>query len=613
MSQLHPAWREVIIPFLHDQRHLDQLWCSSKSFHQMILQRVPQVTALACPMNTPIRKKSFYPSYIKNMTGLRSLSIIIYPRLRSTWRDYPGIHESDILSDDIPLEIKHFDCDLSIISKYKDRGSEATIKNLFTIRLFKWLDRFSSLILGDTIRSTMTRVTNILDMNYSGELLEAMKYHYIRDINLVLLVVLMNSLSKQNVYIASLLEGITSITLTGAGKIISPDLIEIPRVKEGGGSVIINLSSLWEILPNLKSINGGISSIPSKVNSYRVIGNVADMDLRNSYQLQSLTIKWIALESNNLYLPPKLTYLSIDDYWDHEFTVEGWNKFKTALPAFPSTLINLHIHSNAEQCYWKAQDIAALPRGLRAFSCRNFELGSESLSDDIISLSLLPPQLRVFDVPARITRRDHLLALPTTLEYVLVEVDNPLQWQDVSQIFLHFSQLVSLNLQIKYHQDGGELFPPIVLPQTLRRLDIVVEVIKTVIIPLCMITWPEAMDHIGITGPETGKDIYVHIHQWHLPQRLEILYLNNVQVHSFPSQWPQGLRNYSSNIYYADLLPKDDNLCWPEQELREKGKYLPDSSLCQISICYHDVNSDINVTSKIVNAPHQPRVVRVMQ
>ena len=594
----HPAWREVIIPFLDDQRKLDQLWCSSKALHQPILA-VKHFTSWCRPMNSPIKNRGIYPSYLSRMNNLRSLTVKLEPRLEPTWLGYEPeqCRAFELFSDSIPTTVTTFETRVTIVNwGTLDKQQQRDM-------LKAWLDRFPDIELGKEMKRYIYRMMVDIftvgsedDMGVIADNLDWLRYQYITTINIPNLKKLLPLLEEKHD------DELTTLFTTG---IVDIRVRNDPRGIGGIGRMDFTeaddpyITFLYHTLPNLRRIFGYVSHLPSGLRTFQVSG-------LDSLQTQSipalpdsldtLVIPWNILDFDRLWLPRNLAEFHITSVWGvmqpSHITIENFTRLIATLPPTLEVLRISDLYpSEVTLDYWPLENIRALPRMLKVLYCspEKWTVPGEQVAN-IVRLQALPQHLSELSLPNAYIGINYgldpveLMQLPPRLKNIVLTID-PEHISTFTPNILHFIQLDTLTLIINLPSDSP--FPIINLPANLKNL--ILYIIKLgsegLSVPLHLIRWPERMDAIKIDVQsdlqsdavlEEGE--YFTISHWHLPKYLSELNLEGVGVRVLPTSWPEGFNTFTCDI--TDYLSGISEV-WPDIE--RMAYYLPNSTLCYIA------------------------------
>lgn len=637
-TEIHPAWNEVIIPFLDHQCSVDQLWCASKQLHRSILQRISSLTCYICPTDSPLKKRGIYPSYLAHMTGLRDLKVMIHPRLirihqannvceiRSQQRLSQGnnyvpllrkssysCHYTELLCDDLPLSLKRFDLLVGLEDiDFMDIDAGMMIEPTHKL-IFDWLDRFQEIRIGENLMSSLVHTLNIIRVHCRGMNLEAIKHQYITSINVEELCRLLYLLKDNHKLTDLLLDGITHIALPSSELAMTNDNITcieailLRRYGEQQDKIFNCYKLLYQLLPNLTSILGCTPFLPSGCHTYNYISKSnAMLPTLVSAPLRCLRASSLAMFlSPNIRFPPTLTSISIYDEG------QGLVAFSMSLDddpllqlllSLPKTLLKLDLWWNGQRkVTWNRERIRALPRSLVEFNCANFH--SEYIEE-------LPPGLTYLNSGNFETLKiSQLLRLPRTFKMVNITVSDI---EDIRfpQCISHFTQLTKIVLSMVGWSNRN--FPKIVFPESLESAVIrwpqpflydfdTLE--KECAIPLTAITWPSKMKHLNLDARRSPVTLWVD--NWNLPQYLEELIISNIFVGSLANSLPRGLNSFQYNIkgYMQSKIDKLTAEHWPT--CTDDLALFPHPSLCivQVSIIsnsqYPNDLQDLSYSSNI--------------
>lgn len=144
-NRYYIAFKEAIIPLLEDQHVIDQLWCASKSLQPSILNNLTSMTCYSRPMDSVIKPKGLYSSYISKMRSLTSLTVYFEPSLRYSHDNHVS-HQAqgtEVFSRHIPMTLTSFEVLIYDIG-WDNRNDHL----MHLVHIFQWLDRFPNILLG---------------------------------------------------------------------------------------------------------------------------------------------------------------------------------------------------------------------------------------------------------------------------------------------------------------------------------------------------------------------------------------------------------------------------------------------------------------------------------
>lgn len=99
-------------------------------------------------MDSVIKNRGIYSSYISEMRALRSLTVKLEPRLVNTWKTFTNYHcrWNELFSPDIPLTLTRFECPISRVDWEGMSPAEQRIV------VFSWLDKFPDISIGTMLK-----------------------------------------------------------------------------------------------------------------------------------------------------------------------------------------------------------------------------------------------------------------------------------------------------------------------------------------------------------------------------------------------------------------------------------------------------------------------------
>lgn len=600
LQPLHSAWHTSIIPFLHDQIDIDQLWCSSKSMHNVILRDVRNYTVQVRPMDTVIRKAGVYPSYISSMKGLRNLTVRLYKRLSFSMSSYTTVEctAAELFSDLVPLAVTSLEIKLRNISWY----SEDMISNAEVLML--WLDRFPNISLGKDLKMLMVKLCSGLSINYIDHRIASMlRYKYLEKLELNTVLFIFKELLGDSLLSYSFLQGIVNLVVDHhLDRSLYPLAKAFFNVDLTGE--LLDLRGIYKLMPKLMFITEEkkrVQNLPPNVTTYHA-SNLPLLLPHFPSSITYLSLPWNVISINNPSFPASLRKLKVREHTTimDPADLQNFTKFITSLPA---SLEKIRILPR-EQYFgqpsqaWTTELVAALPRGLRKFYFYGRIIGSDIIENRKI-LKLLPrglTKIRTYDGDRY--SPEYMLLMPSTITDLKIIIADITSFEGLPTVVAHFPSLVNFALDMEYYSDSSDIFLPMVLPQSLRKLAIwyypeVDDDIPLSEIPLRNITWPDQMDNITINA--YGIDIRATINDWHLPQRLEKLGLSNITCTALPRQWPKGLRYIYNNISHDDgvITSREEKLAWVWPDLDRAGYYLPHSTICHTLADFYDTNVEL--------------------
>lgn len=593
----HPAWREVIFPFLSDQRDIDQLWCSSKIFHSVILQRVRNFVCNVFPMDTPIRKAGVYPSYIKDMTGLRALTVRLYPRLIDTWRKFVGsikVYYTELLSDRVPRSVTMVDVMIPLDQCIMWMGMNNIEK---ATKIFQWLDTFPAVRIGTEFKRLLNSalLSGMVESRWS-------KYQYINRIEIDrLLLLLGRAIHPTDPFFA----GITTLVVPNKTRHQVdrklPETINnyiLAWDMEGGNPYVL----LYQLLPNLREITGYVPILPRNITVYKVRGQdlnfnpIPKVNFQGYPMLQFLEVPWYLLDLDTSPLPNSLTKLAINDSPTPlgVSTRISRRELTILLKILPRTLKELHIYFlNSVQdnpgyhLFWTPEEIQLLPAVLHSFTCNNpiiIDSVRKLEQENAEIINALPQTLTKLDgFDIKNIHYSLLPLLPPTITVITISdiysqyVPIPLRFDKLASIISHFTQLSELNLILDPATLQDQENVPIVLPQTLKIISIDIadplnyrSKVNKVYLPLDKIVWPHHMERVSISC--VTHEIQLHINSWNLPHSVDVLEIVDIYIDLLPQRLPHGLRSFRFDI--SDTPENSHNIT-----MERLVAYLPPPSL----------------------------------
>ena len=582
----HPAWRELIIPFLDDQQQLDQLYCSSKYLQQLIPIVLSHITCWCRPIDSVVKTAGIYPSYIRQMTKLRSLTVLLDPHLKYTWRDYTNVEARahEIFSDLIPLTLQYFETDVNLITweVLKSSYLPTPITQTFT-----WLDRFPNITIGPQFKGYLSKriPTN---NNVIIEHPQWLRHQFITSVSVSKLKQLVEDLdqSGKDVWISTLNKGITHVrTDRFDPTTLALEPADDPDIR------------IYQELPNLEEITGFTRYLPLGIRKYVAAGHgLSTYPLLSKLpqSLESLWIPWHMLNFEQLQFSSNLTELNITSPYTNGpyITVEQFNTLIKLLPPRLRSLSLENLYPPYQVAhYWPIENILALPRVLDSFYCVPYTWSWETLVPEYTTalLKALPQYLTrisLFDKTQSTSQHldhTHIMSLPSSLTRVILDVNHVTAAMLANNI-RHFHSLKILYLDIDLSQPF--FFPNIILQATVEKLFITVTDpgSNDWSIPLQDIEWPEEMTEVAIkvNTRTTAVQIMpnINISVWNLPRTLMILSIFNIA--DLPFSWPEGLRSFLTS-YNGDVENKDPiSKVWPD--ISRMLYYFPHPSICHSEV-----------------------------
>lgn len=657
------VWREVLIPFLDDQRSLDQLWCSSKTLQFVILNKLRDITCFCRPMDAVIKKRGIYPSYIGSIRSLHSVVVKLEPRLEETWNTFTSTQctAAELFSTQIPLTVERFDCHLWHISwTGMDQDANPLTHAQQRAYVSRWLSRFPNITLS---RRPQNYVSNVLysDINTVVEPanLPDLRFQYITHISIVDAATILAHLywTPDQRLIAGFVEGVielgnvNSATLEQANQLIGslvggiPGLSGLPTTArtlnydDGSEEEVtvhnLGCGTLRQLFPNLQGMWGNAPCIPNGLRTYNSMGGRSRTPVLEVPALPaSLTLlvtTWNLLDPQRLKAPNNLTELYLKRSQQQQVTSPiPVDRFSQLVKVLPATLKIFRVelgldpqaghHPGQILSYWTVENIAALPRALKTLKCVPSEWkvpGDQAITERIAAL---PPALTDLSLPlGYMLDPSELVLLPASLSSVIMEVNRQTALL-VDQTIKHFRTLQVLDVRVTLNEPFE--FPDISLPPTLMTLDINISdpFNKGWTVPLQRIMWPDKMDAISIRVDEGGLRINgltnadVTIEQWSFPRQLTSLTLDDVVITQLPYIWPLGLRNFTCFGQHTQSTVSDSALSkvWPD--FARKVHYMPHSTVCSIGYI-EEINEEPVEQHTIMIHPHpgngRPYLVRL--
>ena len=597
----HPAWREVIFPYLEDQHELDQLYCSSKLFQHLIVTKVGRMLCWCRPMDSIIKTAGIYPSYIAQMSQLRSLTVRLEPRLEHTWENYSTTEANagELFSAALPTNLEYFEHDVNNVG-----WDLASLPDQQRAVVFDWLDKFPNLTLGPLMKHYLSFTLRAQELNVIKFHLDWLRYQYVTALNISFLRTLW-SLLVENGDIGlteRFLNGIINLTLYAPTAETVANTLNVVNVPYDPSDPY---QALYYRLPHLEAVSGPADSLPDGLVVYSSIfaapaeGSIPV--LPNS--LLRLSVKWPVFNLAQLQFPHSLTTIRIDGVSASYFPVETFPKLIQALPrGLQSLTMNGTYLASETQNYWSVDNILALPRGLK--SCHVIPYIWEDFEEPLVNerISALPPRLTSLwmrtDGKVDLHR---LMLLPRTLTNMTV-ILNSNAAPTIGQFLDHFSQLKILDLRVNL--STYFTFPELLLPSTLETFIMNVTVLNqdtgNVVweVPLQKIHWPDSMRLISINALEYLLPV-ISTSQWNLPRRLTELSLDNIKINALPFSWPEGLRSFTCEVkqgYRNQSIAR----VWPD--ISRMAYYFPDSSVCYSAI-YDDTDLEEHKTIILTRNP----------
>ena len=602
----HPAWRTAIIPFLNDQQLVDQLWCSSKQLQPVIRSSITKLTCWCRPMDTPVKRRGIYPSYISQLTALKTLTVKILPRLNLTWGNklmYQCM-DDELFFPNLPSSVRYFDTDVrtiglspkQVITEDQEQehdsrdgisdGISDELDNILS-RMMSWLVRYPNITIGKTFRKCMVETYQLTE-------------HWTEGKDLVLLMCVCPShLTNEEAqliyraledrpYLSQLLQIIVNTVTT--------------ITVWNNGDEVWKLPQLYHNVSDLRQANGKpLRVLPSSLHSYRWTGE------REGYKLKYLTAipdTLTALDLTirdpvdfthllKLRLPERLRSLKLYFHYVYRshYDVDAicMEEFHQLLRSLPATLTHLNLRSNSNtdvinsSDYYPVELVQALPRGLLYFNC---DLISYCLYNPMIdqdTAAALPPSLTVLN-SAHYYSTYLTVLFPRTLRKIRVNVDSLVTLSELGRVVQCFPNLSDLRIQLELEELKVSAFPQLVLPKSLKKFSVQCGEPKnvfegTITLPLEQIVWPDQMNSVNIKAGSWRSSVSVT--QWSLPRRLASLYMEDVIVGQLPIHWPLGLRRITAFTHLSSKSSRElVSEAWPNIE--EMGRYLPDRRMCKI-------------------------------
>lgn len=604
LGAYHPAWRDSIIPFLKDQDVLDQLWCCTHIFHHTILTKVMDLICYARPVDLPNKKKGIYPSYISKMTGLRTLYVTRYPRIRIYHYGFCIYHCDEIFSEKIPPTLIYFDVDSSILKSanlmlflnahfipHAGTGAASSISP------FDWLDKFPDITIGDGLKHTFSKTPKLHPTNIADSIkaLSApfppwfLKYQFVSSISITDFTKIMDALTllSSQYDISSLIERFT----TGIKALTNDQEDPTPGVYH----------TVYHLLPNLEEITGVVPSFPLQLTRYTV-NRSPDIFHKISlpHHVKDLTIVWNLVETSDLSMLSNLTRLQLiggDKVYDSipavgacHATPEQFKELIFALPQGLTSLSILNVESKMYRRpnYWTVDVLQALPRGLLEL-CANHGDAFKSKQH----YQALPPGLTSINLTSEAFEPQNGLLLPKGLKTVVLGVEisrESVHALELIPILRHFTSIV--NLTLKVGSTSLDRTISWVFPSTVENFTIKVctgywyssntEVNLSEF--LSMIVWSSAIRSIEVQNsmPASAGEVSL-ANPWNLPSHLEKLSLSNIIIKELPYQWPTGLQKFTtfnSRTKIFDIM-EEINKVWPD--IHTMKQYMPDPKWCYIT------------------------------
>lgn len=589
MGAYHPVWREVILPFLNDQRGIDQLWCCTSLFHNHILQRVTDLICYARPTDIPVKKKGIYPSYINQMTGLRNLYVKFYPRIKEMWEN-KGTREQgpftfdELYSRSIPLTITRFDSELSIHFKlFQYPPSLTNLNEFISTTILNWLARVPNLTLGIHVKAALLTLHNLSPDYIVTKESRAyppayLKYQYISEIHINdltnLMAVLTSSFPNYDTrgLIARFTEGITNLKTNGADNQL--------LMRSWHQDTVEGLyRTIYQLLPNLrvlKEMDPIVPFIPASLKSYSMYTIPADQNYRIPYMhnVRVLNVPWTTISNHDLSSLTSLTELMLQGR-QSGITPQV---FKDLIAALPKNLTsfgtaNMYYYSNAKQ-YWTPEVIRSLPRGLLQWTIS----GPQELKE--LHWREVPPQLkeiRNYGGGQVLFSASIAIILPSSLTVLsLLITEASYNTQMIASLLQHFNVLRSLFINIEINTERDVQW---VLPATLEKFSVITRESRgdlNIGQLFSQITWTPVIRTITVIANNKSVNI---TGDWNLPPRLETLQLVNVDIFNLPHHWPIGLRLFKlhKNSFKIEKVGGSvTNVIWPDIERMKY--YMPDPS-----------------------------------
>ena len=594
----HPAWRTVILPYLEDQKLIDQLYCSSKVLQGTILTVTEEMLCWCRPMDSVIKNKGIYPSYISSMSKLRSVKVKLEPRLEHTWKTYVDTQcdVDQLCSNELPVTLEYFENELKVL----DWQGLVTPRQRLT-KLVNCLDRFPNIAIGVQLKSYMVSQSYIIESNAAAtpstalrprtidQHPEWLRYQYITKINLEELRYILAMLIKHGdpKLTANFAAGVNALDLGSTSAIT--EAVEFTQLAAASDPYV----ALYDLLPNLTEIVGNAAQLPNGLTRF-IAHNFYTPDLSVLPPLPS-TLTTLSTPSSMInssvpwILPSTLTALRIGaTSGSSPLSTTQFTAVIKALPAHLRALTMIDIYSPSEVLmYWNIENILALPRALEELETIPYlwSVPGDPLATQ--RLDALPPKLtNMWITYDNSTDLNELLHLPSTLTYIGVVVSR--RTADlVSEIISHFVQLSKLRLLVDLADPFT--FPHISLPPTLSEFTMLVTNAMALswTVPLIELDWPEKMHSINIQvdiDEEVNVENYpdVNISSWYLPKQLSRLMLEHVTIEVLPNVWPEGLSSFVCSTMKTNPDGDIVDKVWPD--LSSKIYYFPNSTICYSAV-----------------------------